>query len=375
MARTAAFTLIELMIAIALASLLMYTAFMGVRTTAQAMTQTNRLATENALVTAGYLRALDEIDTWTAYDDPDDTSKTWMRGNGMPFSPFNASFLPASSSGSNAETDRGWDADYQWPASDARTWWNGNQAERCVDTNDLRMGAYNQFGCTTAVTARTHTWLYNQMNGLKNALGYQGLCEYLPANSLYAYHVPTANGTVSNKTNPDGLLNELSRPGWFNNGDGNTSFPIGIFRLTKDTSFAIPPLFPVGGTVPVLANYAQRWSTGYVSSTSSVNGFLSLNLSRAPLLGGNRGPPTWPSVQVGVARYTTYNRFVCLCKVTWTDPLSGQAHELSFTGFGTTLRGARQQRRRGLPGASPAPGWAVWHAKGDTANDPTLDTY
>lgn len=374
MTRNAAFTLIEMMIALALSATIMLTAGAAFRLTSQTMTQANRLATENGLITAGYLAALDEMDSWRAYDDPDDTTRLGMRTSGMPFSPFSASFSRSgSSSFSGADSDRGWDSSYAWPSSDPRTWWNGNQAEWCRTNNDMRMGTYNLFGCTTG-SGPTHTWLYNQMQGLKGALGYQGLCEYMPANTLYAYYTPVSVGTGITQTDPGGLCNELSRGGWFNYADGGTTFPLGIFRLTKDYSFAIPPLPPLGNGNPVLGNYKRYWNTAQGSQQSVMSGFISLNLAKIFLLAGNPGPASWPHVQIGVAHYLSYNRYCCLCKVAWADPLTGQSRDLTFSGFGTTLRGARQQRRPAT-GATGAPGWAVWHYADAASNDRTLDSY
>jgi prepilin-type N-terminal cleavage/methylation domain-containing protein len=53
---TQAFTLIELMISIALGTLILYTAFAGFRTASQAITIANSLSLENSLLRAGYFR-------------------------------------------------------------------------------------------------------------------------------------------------------------------------------------------------------------------------------------------------------------------------------------------------------------------------------
>lgn len=56
-------------------------------------------------------------------------------------------------------------------------------------------------------------------------------------------------------------------------------------------------------------------------------------------------PATWPPLTVSVARTLAFNRFRCVARVHWSSPLTGTAADLSFTPFGTGLRGARQQRR------------------------------
>ena len=52
------FTLIELMIAISLGMLLVYTATAGFRSASQSVTLSNRLALENSLLRAGYFAAV-----------------------------------------------------------------------------------------------------------------------------------------------------------------------------------------------------------------------------------------------------------------------------------------------------------------------------
>src|SRR5947209_7664141 len=62
----AAFTLIELLIAMALGLVVLLTAFAGFRVTAQALTASRRIAVENNLMRLGVQLALEEADYWTA---------------------------------------------------------------------------------------------------------------------------------------------------------------------------------------------------------------------------------------------------------------------------------------------------------------------
>jgi hypothetical protein len=55
-------------------------------------------------------------------------------------------------------------------------------------------------------------------------------------------------------------------------------------------------------------------------------------------------------------------------RVIWTSPLTGQPTELNFSAFGTTLRGARQQRHR------TQRGWSDPFVANPAAS-PNLDTY
>ena len=61
----------------------------------------------------------------------------------------------------------------------------------------------------------------------------------------------------------------------------------------------------------------------------------------------------------------------CLNKIQLVNSLTGQLTELSFSALGTTLRGARQQRKPGNAGSGA--GWAEWYGINDTKNDKNLD--
>ncbi|HEX3132168.1 MAG TPA: prepilin-type N-terminal cleavage/methylation domain-containing protein [Planctomycetota bacterium] len=379
-----AFTLLELMIAISLGMMIVYTAVTGFRAAASGISTANRMALSNSLLRAAFIQSLEEVDLWLAYDDPTSTDATQQklrtvspytsetgRVQGLPFAPFDQTIPGASITKTTSlfgdERDRGWDASYQWPSADPRSWWRANAAEQ--NGTDLRMGDHSLYADT--MDASPHPWLFRQMDQLKIALGYQGLCEYLPANMLYPY----ISFTSRQELNKGKMLQEFlgrGRP-QFVNGDGGTSFAQGRYRPTKDTSFAILPLHPSGGDLP-LADYL-RWnrdktSTGSWSDGNDIEGFYKRIRSYEELPSSR--PAHWPIVSVSVARYVSHNRFAATCWIRWTDPLTGQQSEFSFNGFGTTLRGARQQRQPGLVGSGT--GWARWYANGDARNSPTLDS-
>lgn len=189
-----AFTLIELMLSIALGSIVIYTAFAGFRVATQAITAANRLSLENALMRAGYFEAQRQVDFWTEYDDPDlpiaqryQTSLVMAGGpyrgddmKGLPFTPMKEftksinppwrtfpiwpvttsvpklSTLPQVNSSATAiinqitpinitlpsgaistlpkdsywEQDMGWDATYAWAPHDPRTWNRANLRDK-----------------------------------------------------------------------------------------------------------------------------------------------------------------------------------------------------------------------------------------------------
>lgn len=226
--RRAAFTLIELMIAMALGLVILYAAAAGVRTTSATITVANRLATQNDLLRAAYFTAVEEADFWQGYDDPASPAaqrlRTYAPGirRGCPFAPFTTAVFPATGT-PGGETERPWDPAYAWPANDTRTWFHGNLVEEVNHTAHV-FGHYELFchlkdspslsqqlplsgrwGTTTDTTttppttvpitvgvayggtvSSVHTWYCNQLEHLKQTMGYYGAADYMPANAIYA---------------------------------------------------------------------------------------------------------------------------------------------------------------------------------------------
>lgn len=364
------FTLLEMMIAISLGMLLVYTAMAGFRVASQSITTANRLALENSLLRAGFSEALHEVDFWTSYDDPQSTvpADQALRKSQMPFSPLPTTAPIQTSTPaqgvylySENETDTGWDAGYPWPANSPRTWWRANAAEWHDSIG--RSGNYSLFA---AIGGNTHPWLFNQMDMLHSRLGYYAFCDYLPPSMLYSYIAPDPqqNGKI------DLVMNFTKAGTQFRNGDGGTNFPQGRYRCTKDTSYLLVPLKPLGGTAQISAgNFRSIVATGVGANVSSVSTLNQRSLSSRPQLDAK--PTYWPEVKLQVARYLCYNRFVCLNKIGFVNTLTGEPIELSFTAIGTTLRGARQQRKPGAPGSGA--GWAAWYGPREIDNDRHLD--
>lgn len=406
-----AFTLIELMIAVSLGMVVVYTVVAGFRMASSSITVANRMALENNLMRAGYFSAIEEADFWQSIDDPNTTDAHAQMNRtsallsynhlssqrGMAFTPFRQlNFTCASPT--SGESDRGWDPAYQWPASDSRTWYHGQLVEfqRNIDGKFGIYGIFthlkeapelnatslnNSANLTGYGTARPlHTWLPNQLEGIKNALGYFGLYDYLPANTLFGYYGQGPWGDQS-----------LSQE-WSNPDSPNTSTPNGSpFKLcgfsqgydystvngrnrnTNAVSFPIVPSSPfTDSQTNILAaseligrNHSSWVTNTYQAAETSagVSGFLSNALNRQPLTPLH--PSHWPEVHVEVARYVNQCRFVTLCRIRLNNPLTGAESEASFTVLSTSLRGARQQRRTDG-------GWARWD---NSASDPVLRSY
>jgi hypothetical protein len=298
-----------------------------------------------------------------------------------------------------ADGARGWSATYPWSMSDPLVWTRINLAESGL--SDLRFGFYSMYSNTATSPSLgsratftfgspsvNHTWLSNQLDGLKNQIGYYGMIDYLPSNTIYAYATPRTNAT-----NEDGMLTEFigpgnlaNGPGYFKNGDGVTQFAQGLYRATKDSSFSLAPTKGFISTALAPNGYMGAWNSYYSLNrgkfntnqyaTAGIGGtmqqFLDCSMSTLPLMAVK--PSEWPSFSISVMRYITANRFATVCCIRWVSPLTGEVKQLNFNGFGTTLRGARQQRRRAAGG-----GWASWDDDGmdhsADSNFQNLDTY
>lgn len=181
----AAFTMIELMISIALGSLIIITAMAGFRAASQSVTSANRMSLENSLLRAGYWQAETDLDFWTNLDNPTlpDSQRPlkgigaftdWTsqgRQHGLPFTPMYAATNSLQSSGiwvkggtvpmvtgptdlntilprqavmptsalttETFENDTGWDPTFAWAPHDPRTWSRANMAEKDLQSNSM----------------------------------------------------------------------------------------------------------------------------------------------------------------------------------------------------------------------------------------------
>lgn len=458
------FTLIELMIAITLGMLVVYTAVAGFRVASQSVTAANRLSVENALIRAGFQEAHHQLDFWTNLDDPDDTANQRLRRTvtmgtgggvgqklndigfsptvGFPFTPMSTIFpanqplktgMPVVDSGvprfagslgtpqapiipldgsppspinwlAKADSDIGFDPTYAWAPHDPRTWYRGNCIEKERGDNwDAYIGVpiwFGRYGIFTntdegsTLTFRTlnpkphhtdpdtsrymagysataqppHRWYVRQVLGLSRALGFYGMCDYLPSNVIYSGYT----SYVAGRTSPGGLPRYFLPNKGFLIGTGmNDIHALGLHGLTHAQSFGVcnPALRTVSDTDLVNehfryweSDYSTYWNTG---NATALQNFMKVTLAMDTLM--KTSPTHWPVVSVGVAHYIKSAKFANVARVRWTNPLTGNESELSFTGVGTTLRGARMQRK-------PGSGWARWDNGSGAMNDPHLDT-
>jgi len=185
-----AFSLVELMIAMALGTVIAYLAYAAFSMAVQTVATVNRLSLENDLMRAGMDEAMDDADYWTSLDDPLDPAATGLRTvaardtwygsqitqgrlftplaacpvlsdvdtvsrTPQPFGPTAWQTRPGDPQVESAadladddrvllrDLDRGWDAWRPYQANDPRWWYRGNAA---VETHaGTRMGRYALF--------------------------------------------------------------------------------------------------------------------------------------------------------------------------------------------------------------------------------------
>lgn len=398
------FTLVEVLLACALGATIIGTAFAGFRVASQAATVANRLSTENALMRAGLTKAEEELDFWLTYDDPCDANHQQLRTcgvaganggcQGLAFAPMSV-MMPASGSMENAI---GWDAN-GWRCDDPRAWCRSNLIAR--DNSDLRFGHYAIFanaspapsieavnGCVYTVAKVAHHWFDRQVQTFMSNTSFFMMCDYLPPNTIYCYMQDYQSGS----TTPDGVPFGVIQPGNFAPDGTSSSFcnpdgernARGKYIQTYMASIAVSPpssAHDLASTDPVVQAQAfqlcwrgqrQIYHTGYDSQPQDITTFVDQTTIHTPLL--DNAPAAWPQVKVSVNRFIKNARVVALFRISVANPLNGSVTELSFSGFGTTLRGARQQRLYDQTNPGRQQGWANWDDAGLAPNDPTLDS-
>ncbi len=311
-----AFTLLELMIAITLSMLVIYSAFAALRVATQTLTVCNRLSAENNLLRTGFLAALEDLDHWTTYDDPHDEAAQPLRAPGLPFArlTYDPDFRP----------DR------------PKTWWrNFGYA-----SNSKRWGSYDLFSRTDH-NLRERAWLPVQMHDINRDIGHYALVDYLPGNTIFSYF--EANGRVPDEfVKVDTPANAMPPPRAYSSQRPSgtaADTPKDIWALTHHTTFCV--------------------TTSDFYRNAGYNRFRFHQSAPAPwryrdlqkdcretrwLMAQNQRPAQWPTLSTDVRRYVVWSHNMDVCTVEINSPITGQSTRFSFWAIGTTLRGARQQR-------------------------------
>ena len=245
-----------------------------------------------------------------------------------------------------------------------------------------------------------HRWYQRQVLGLIGTLGYVGFMSYMPPNAIYGFYTgyqdvdgsPYGNQGYDGLCHGNGLFSGLSaysnprtmsaiEPGlgtFFVWGNPVTllSRTRGLVGHTWQVLAAQPQFEQMGNDVNVLRVTNQMlWqhtaSNGDGSEAPESLLMTSRYLHQVMGDANNsyRGPEAWPRVSVSVTRMLGFAHFQNNAAIQMQNPLTGKVIEFSWMGLGTSLRGARMQRKK-------SGGWANWNnaSSAYSTNDPNLDS-
>lgn len=244
----AAFTLIEMLIALAAGSGIVMVAVSGFRAASASMVTARHMAIENELVNQGVLSAFDEVDFWQGFisdaDLPrfantiDATNTAGKIRLGTPFTPFGDGRGPWVEWPKTNPYVGGWvEKEEYWAitADNERAWWSGNPMESWYSTCDFGryaiLGASRQrqsggqpgtflvdssvqvdsqsYGTITIPKPDQWGWLFDRSRMLGDALGWYGMIDYLPKNHFWPIIQEYSRASDNNKTTAVGYLSVL----------------------------------------------------------------------------------------------------------------------------------------------------------------------
>ncbi len=335
-----AFTLIEMIIALALGATLCMTTFSVVRVASQSVTVANQMSVENQLFRAGLSVALEDIDFWYPYDHPSDVTQQPLRSTAVPL-------------GSNPF--RPMTIDARFDQSTPKTWWRGLP----VGNFTKRFGDYSMFAkCGYASVPAKPTgdamrrWLPETFKRINDTLGHFALIDYLPANSMYQYFDDSGSGDRDGQI-PDEFL-QCNGIGFDATSDPRTNprmmMPTGgFYDIARDIEFlTFSAAFPITANEEYLAKgvnrgaFADYYLSGMVTDDWRTTKLHEKCSHREQVQ--DLHPKHWPDVKVDLRRFFYHVRSLTLSTITMGNPLTGAVTKMQLSAVGTTLRGARQQR-------------------------------
>jgi prepilin-type N-terminal cleavage/methylation domain-containing protein len=172
-----AFTLIEMLIAIALSSVIIYTVFAAFRVVSQSIAISKRMSVENGMMRTGYFAALDELDFWDLYDDRHavNPSTNPLRAVGKPFCPI--TYDPTKKE------------------SDPQTWWRGFGFGTDAAAT-MKWGNYallSKAGHSDPLRA----WYPDQIKNINEQMGAYGMISYLLPDAIYCWYTAAGPGGLA----------------------------------------------------------------------------------------------------------------------------------------------------------------------------------
>ncbi|MBA3684151.1 MAG: prepilin-type N-terminal cleavage/methylation domain-containing protein [Planctomycetes bacterium] len=353
------FTLVEMMVSIALGMIIAFAAFAAFRVAARTIAVSKNLTRENRSLAEGYMHGMVEADFWYAEDDPFDPAGQPQRkiydGSGA--------VVAASVIGDDniygqpfAELDL---PDHYWNynVSDNRTWWRGGLF-KSISFEGFGVGSYAMVGCIDHADDES-AWQHELQDRLYSNLGWAGFLDYLPNPMPIGYYLspPIAGGYPNNsfgrpvQTYPFGQnLQAFSNKLWESMNHGviwsSASQPAekalsrsGVHLYGITTAFAPRPGWVLDGAPSAFLKVSR--SAIIDGDMPTYNPGLASSPPHASLAALG-----WPDLQVKVVR--SYDVLVSgrmNISVVVANPTTGKRIELVFKPIATTLRGARQQRQ------------------------------
>lgn len=316
--RRRGFTLIEMMIAIGLSSLLVLVAMAGLRVTAQTVSTANRMSMQNGMLRTAVVAANEEMDFWDTFDSRSDPARRPLRAIGRPFQPLDFT-TPTTS--------------IAFDHSNPREWWNGH----IWSSNHKRWGDYSIFGkqglTGDPLVPPERQWRHLILPHLADNLGYFAAMDYLPANFIFGFY--NSGGTIPTEfgSNSPGIGVGHFATKWRGRaqpkGKVEVGHDSGLLLTTIPGNFLHP-----NSHRAIHSNNGGDW---HVNKVDKWDNFPSVDFL-------TNKPTAWPTVTIKTRVAYKFQNFIHESQISVQDPLSGETVSMRLRGLTTTLRGARRQR-------------------------------
>lgn len=331
------FTLIEMVIAVALGSLIISVAAAGFRVASQTVTLANRMSLQNAMLRTAVVAANEELDFWDSFDSRTDPTRQVLRGATYPFAPMDFR-------SDNTVLD--------FNPAHPRLWWSGHlwSSNRASDGTNYqrRLGDYSLFGRQGMTSFEPlidtqypgliaeRSWRHNIVPYISNNLGYIAAFDYLPANFVYGFYDDTGDMPIEFGAPGVG-------PGRFRNNWHGRNSPMQKCEAGHDNGYILTNTTGVSG-------YPNTHPNSHRASYNDRGGTWTDTLypdrfNAFPLVSfTNALPSLWPTTRMQVKMCYQWMDFRHQVRIEQTDPYSGTTTAMVLHGMTTTLRGARRQR-------------------------------
>ncbi len=390
-----AFTLVELLVAMALGLIVAFAAFAAFRVAGKCMAAAHNLSRENRVIAQGYAAAMTEADFWFAEDDPYDASgQAQRRSYGLDGNPIavGADYSYGQPFAAMDLTDEFWN----FNVADQRTWSRQGEYKTTNFMFSGGVGSYAQLGCIGHPDPTGEcAWMHVVQDRLYACLGWSGYIDYLPNPWTLGYYLGRQTYTPGpywyaplrtwTGVDPDPLLQTFNSFGIMvtneQYGRAMYAFPEDFFRTAMNayphfqssyhapekalgrsgvhlfditTAFAPRPGWTADGAPAEYQRAAKGTILGrdvprfrMVGEWPALASGMTASMPHVSVT-----PNGWPALTMRVLRTSDVEvtgRTKAIIVI--TNPTTGSTQKISFLPIGSTLRGARQQRQ-----------WAHWGA-------------